>query len=216
MQIEGLIGKKIEMTQLFSPDGKVTPVTLLEVGPCVVTQIKNQEKDGYQAIQLGFGHLKPKLLKKPQAGHLKGITQKPRFFREFGYIQEDDEIKLGTKLRVSEVFSIGEKVQVSGKSKGRGFAGAIKRWGFHGGPKTHGQSDRWRAVGSIGAGTDPGRVYKGKKMPGRMGGDLLTVKGLEVLEIDTKNNILKVKGAVPGPRNSLLIIKKQGLMRNKS
>jgi len=207
--INGFIGKKIEMTQVFKDNGEVVSVTVLETSPCVVSQVKTRDKDGYDSVQVGYGHTKPKLLKKPIAGHLKNIKQKPRVLREFQKIDKSVEIKLGVKIKVTDVFKIGETIQMTGTSKGKGFAGVIKRHGFHGGPKTHGQSDRQRAPGSIGGGTDPGRVYKGKKMPGHMGVDTVTIKGSEVVEIDELNSIIKVKGAVPGHRGAIVLIKKQ-------
>ncbi|PIZ43007.1 50S ribosomal protein L3 [candidate division WWE3 bacterium CG_4_10_14_0_2_um_filter_42_8] len=206
--IEGLIGRKIEMSQVFTEEGAAVPVTTLEVGPCIVTQVKTQEKDGYEVCQVGFGNLKPKLLKKPQMGHFKNIKQKPRFLAEFKMIKEGD-VKVGQKIHLTEVFQVGEEVCVMGRSKGKGFAGVVKRWGFAGGPKTHGQSDRLRAPGSIGSTTTPGRVYKGKKMAGRMGGKRVTTKGLKVIAIDDKNNLLSISGAVPGYRNAIVYLKKQ-------
>lgn len=205
----GLIGKKIEMTQLFQPDGSVIPVTVLEVGPCVVTQIKTAEKNHYQAVQLGFGHQKRKLLSKPILGHLQKIRQKPQVFKEFPIESDEKEIKLGQKIKVDEVFTLNEKVEVQSISKGKGFAGVVKRHNFRGGPKTHGQSDRHRAPGSIGGRTTPGRVYRGKKMAGRMGGEQITVKGLEIVEIDAQKNRLKIKGAIPGYRGTTVFIEKQ-------
>lgn len=210
--LNGLLGKKKEMSQIFDAEGNIIPVTILEVGPCVVTQVKTKEKDGYEAFQLGFEHTKPKLLKKPQAGHFKNIRQKPRFLREVKVDEEQKEkpeFKVGDKIRVAHVFKVGDKVAVVGVSKGKGFAGVVKRWGFAGGPKTHGQSDRLRAPGAIGSTTTPGRVYRGKKMAGRMGGEQVTVKGLRVVDIDAKNNQLKVKGAVPGCRDGIIFIQKQ-------
>ena len=207
--LNGLIAKKIEMSQVFKEDGTLAPVTVLEVGPCVVTQVKNEAKEGYISLQLGFGHQKPKKLKKSLWGHLKNIRSKPVTLREFRIVKIEEGLTVGKELQVTDVFAVGNKVQVMGVSKGKGFAGVVKRHGFHGGPKTHGQSDRHRAPGSIGGRTDPGRVYRGKKMSGHMGHERITVKGLEVIAIDKQNNQMKVKGAVPGYRGSILTITKE-------
>lgn len=207
--LNGLIAKKIEMSQVFQEDGILIPVTVLEVGPCVVTQIKNAAKEGYTSIQLGFGHQKPKNLKKSLLGHFKNIRSKPVTLREFPLQKIEENLVTGKKLQVTDIFEVGNKVQIMGISKGKGFAGVVKRHGFHGGPKTHGQSDRHRAPGSIGGRTDPGRVYKGKKMSGHMGSERITVRGLEVIAIDGKKNQMKVKGAVPGYRGSILTITKE-------
>lgn len=206
--INGFVAKKVNMSQVFTDEGIVIPVTILSVDPCVVTQVKTQEKDGYDAIQVGTGHTKPKLLKKPQQGHLKNIKQNPKLLREFENVEDSGDVEVGAKIKVDEVFKVGDVIRATATSKGGGFAGVIKRHGFHGGPKTHGQSDRHRAPGSIGGGTTPGRVYKGKKMAGRMGTDTVTMRGLEVVEIDVQNNILKIKGAVPGYRGSVVILRK--------
>ncbi|KKP69693.1 50S ribosomal protein L3 [candidate division CPR3 bacterium GWF2_35_18] len=204
--LNGLIAKKIEMSQVFKEDGSLVPVTVLEVGPCVVTQIKNENKENYSSLQLGFGNRKPKNLKKSLYGHFKNIRSKPAILKEFPVSQIEEDLKVGKEFQISDIFTVGNKVQVMGVSKGKGFAGVVKRHGFHGGPKTHGQSDRHRAPGSIGGRTDPGRVYKGKKMGGHMGDERITVKGLEVIAIDEKNNQMKIKGAVPGYRGSILTI----------
>jgi large subunit ribosomal protein L3 len=191
------------MSQVFREDGRVVPVTVIEAGPCVVTQVKTEEKDGYQAVQLGFGEVKR--LNKPLAGHLKG-SQPRRHLRE---VQADDvsEFEVGQSIGV-DIFEPGERVDVIGRSKGRGFAGVMKRHGFHGGPRTHGQSDRARAPGSIGGGTTPGKVFKGLKMAGHMGNQRITVKGLEVISVDTDRNLLFLKGGVPGAPNGLLQIRR--------
>ena len=202
--IQGFLGKKIGMTQVFRDDGRVVPVTVIEAGPCIVTQIRTQEKDGYEAVQLGFGE--SKRLNKPRAGHLKNSSH-CRYLRE---VQADDvsEFQVGQKIGV-DIFEPGEILDVIGKSKGRGFAGVMKRWGFAGGPRTHGQSDRARAPGSIGGGTTPGKVYKGLKMAGHMGNRRITVKGLEVISIDFDRNLLLLKGGVPGAPNGLLQIRRK-------
>ena len=200
---EGIIGKKLGMTQVFQEDGKVEAITAIEAGPCTVVQVKTEAKDGYQAVQLGFGEAKR--LKSPQRGHLK-VTGEFRYLREFR-IDETKEVEVGQKIDVSQ-FQSGDLVDVTGVSKGKGFAGVVKRHHFAGGPKTHGQSDRHRAPGSIGAGTSPGRVLKGQRMPGQMGNQQATVRNLEVFKADPARNLLLIKGAVPGGRNGLLLIKK--------
>ena len=197
--IRGFLGRKIGMTQVFRDDGRVVPVTVIEAGPCVVTQIKTKETDGYEAVQLGFGEAKR--LNKAQAGHLKN-SQHSRYLRE---VPADDvsEFSVGQTIAV-DIFEPGDLVDVIGRSKGRGFAGVMKRHGFHGGPRTHGQSDRARAPGSIGGGTTPGKVFKGLKMAGHMGNRRITVKALEVVSIDPDRNLLLLKGGVPGAPNGLL------------
>ena len=203
--LQGFLGTKIGMTQIFREDGKVVPVTVIQAGPCVVTQVKTMETDGYEAVQLGFGDVKRR--NKPQAGHLKN-SKLSRYLRE---VTTDDtnEFTVGQSIGV-DIFEAGEKVDVIGTSKGRGFAGVMKRWNFGGGPRTHGQSDRARAPGSIGGGTTPGKVYKGMKMGGHMGNRRITVKGLEIIEIDTERNLLMVKGGIPGSPNSLIQIRRFG------
>ncbi len=201
--INGLIGRKVGMTQVFIEGGTVEPVTAIEAGPCVVTQIKTAAKEGYSAIQLGFGEARR--LNSPERGHLRelGLFKHLREFR----VADTSDIELGHRVDVS-LFQPGDSVDVSGISKGKGFAGGVKRHHFSGGPKTHGQSDRHRAPGSVGAGTDPGRVFKGQRMAGHMGNQRVTVKRLEVIEADPDRNLLLVKGAVPGARNGLLEIRK--------
>ena len=201
--LRGFLGKKIGMTQIFRENGNVVPVTLIEAGPCVVTQVKTMERDGYEAVQLGFDNLKR--LNKPMQGHLRA-SRSSRYLRE---VKADDasEFSVGQTLGV-DIFAEGEKVDVIGRSKGRGFAGTMKRHGFGGGPRTHGQSDRARAPGSIGGGTTPGKVFKGLKMAGHMGNRRITVKGLEIVGVDTDRNILMVKGGIPGAPNSLVQIRR--------
>ena len=202
--LQGFLGKKIGMTQIFREDGRVVPVTVIEAGPCVVTQVKTLQTDGYEAIQLGFGDVKRR--NKPQAGHLKN-SKLSRYLRE---VSTDDtsEFEVGQTIG-ADIFEAGEKIDVIGKSKGRGFAGTMKRWNFGGGPRTHGQSDRARAPGSIGGGTTPGKVYKGLKMAGHMGNRRITVKGLEIVEVDADRNLLLVKGGIPGATNSLVQIRRK-------
>jgi large subunit ribosomal protein L3 len=202
---KGLIGKKLGMTQVFNEDGLALPVTLIEAGPCYVTQVRNIKKDGYSAIQLGYGEVKAKKLTKGQMGHLeKNKNPLLRYLREFRTSSTD--VKAGDKVDVSQ-FEVGKRVDVVGISKGKGFAGVVKRYHFRGGPKTHGQSDRLRAPGSIAAGTTPGRVFKGKKMPGRMGNERVTSQNVEVVLIDVEKNLIGVNGSVPGPRGGLVVIK---------
>ena len=202
---KGLLGKKIGMTQIFDEDGVVVPITLIEAGPCYVTQVRNPEKDGYSAIQVGFSETKPKRLTGGQLGHLKRTDAPPlRYLREFRV--KDTGIQAGDKLTV-EAFEIGDAVDVVGTSKGKGFAGAVKRHGFRGGPKTHGQSDRQRAVGSIGATSTPGRVFKGMRGPGRMGNDRVSVQNLKVALVDIERNLIGIRGGVPGSKGGLVVIK---------
>ncbi len=204
--MKGLIGKKIGMTQIFDENGLAVPVTLIEAGPCYVTQIRNPEKDGYNAVQLGFEEVKPKRLTGGQLGHLKNNELPPlRFLREF--IVKDPQVNEGDKLAVGDVFAVGEQVDVVGTSKGKGFQGVVKRYGFRGGPKTHGQSDRQRAPGSVGAGTSPGHVFKGKRMPGHMGFERVTIHNLRVEYVDADRNLLGVRGAIPGPKGGVVMIK---------
>lgn len=203
--LKGLIGKKVGMTQIFDDDGLAVPVTLIEAGPCYVTQLRLPEQDGYSAVQLGFGEVKPKRLTGGQLGHLKRSSIPPlRYLREFR--EKAPEVKEGDKVTV-DVFVPGDFVDVIGTSKGKGFAGAVKRYGFRGGPKTHGQSDRLRAPGSRGAGTTPGRVYKGAKGPGHMGNHRVTIQNLKVVLVDAERNLIGVRGAVPGAKGGLLMIK---------
>jgi large subunit ribosomal protein L3 len=206
--MKGILGKKVGMTQVFDESGEVIPVTVIEAGPCFVTQKKTVEKDGYAAIQLGFEEVKPKRLTQPQQGHLRRNNLPPlRHLREIRMSEgELGDYEEGQKISIG-IFEVGEIVDVVGISKGRGFAGAMKRYGFGGGPTTRGQSDRQRAPGSIGQGTTPGRVYKGKRMPGRMGNQRVSAQSLQVVLVDPQRNLLAVKGSVPGARNGLLLIK---------
>ncbi|MFC2041467.1 50S ribosomal protein L3 [Chloroflexota bacterium] len=201
--VQGIIGRKLGITQTFRDDGKAEAVTAVEAGPCTVTQVKTLAKEGYNAVQLGFGEAKR--LKAPQRGHLKELGQF-RYLREFR-VDDAEAGKVGDKVDVS-LFQEGDLVDVTGISKSKGFAGVVKRHGFRGGPKTHGQSDRHRHPGSIGATTSPGRVFKGTRMAGRMGGERVTVRHLEILRAVPDRNLLLVKGAVPGNRNGLLLVRK--------
>jgi large subunit ribosomal protein L3 len=203
--LKGLIGKKVGMSQIFDDAGSAVPVTLIEAGPCYVTQVRQPVNDGYSAVQLGFEEVKPKRLSGGQLGHLKRNNLPPlRFIREFR--EKTPEVQEGDKLSVSDVFSLGEHVDVVGTSKGRGFQGGVKRYHFRGGPKTHGQSDRTRAPGSRGSGTTPGRVYKGSRGPGHMGNERVTTQNLLVVLVDSERNLLGVRGSVPGPKGGLVLI----------
>jgi len=203
--IPGIIGRKLGMSQIFKDDGKAEAVTAVEAGPCTVIQVRTGDKEGYDSVQLGFGEAKR--LNSPQRGHLKELGQF-RYLREFR-VDNTESIQVGDKVDVS-LFEVGDLVDVTGISKSKGFAGVVKRHHFAGGPKTHGQSDRHRAAGSIGATTTPGRVFKGMRMPGRMGGERTTMRKLEVFQADPERNLLLVKGAVPGAKNGLLLIRKSG------
>ena len=201
--VQGIIGRKLGMTQIFRDNGESEAVTAVEAGPCTVIQVKNDAKEGYNAVQLGFGE--EKQLNSPQRGHLKGLGQF-RYLRELR-VDDTEAVAVGDKVDVG-LFKEGDFVDVTGISKSKGFAGVVKRHGFAGGPKTHGQSDRHRHPGSIGASTSPGRVFKGTRMAGHMGGEKVTVRHLEVFGADPDRNLLLLKGAVPGNRNGLLLIKK--------
>jgi large subunit ribosomal protein L3 len=204
--LKGLIGRKVGMTQVFDGAGAAVPVTIIEAGPCFVTQVRRSEVDGYSAVQLGFSETKPKRLTAGQIGHLKRNDLPPlRFLREFR--QKDPDVKEGDTLTVDNVFNVDEYVDVTGISKGKGFAGAVKRYGFGGGPKTHGQSDRQRAPGSHGAGTTPGRVFKGSRGPGHMGHERVTSQNLKVVLVDGERNLIGVRGAIPGPKGGIVTIK---------
>lgn len=233
--MKGILGKKVGMTRIFDERGEVVPVTVIEAGPCFVTQIKTEDRDGYRAIQLGFEEIvsaddyhedrvarfrAQRKLTRGQLGHLGlletdedhprrkrlgSVIPPLRYLREIR-VKDPSQFEEGQRITV-EVFSAGDRVDVTGISKGRGFAGVVKRHGFRGGPRTHGQSDRLRAPGSIGSTTTPGRVYKGKRMAGHMGHERVTVQNLEVVQVDPERNLLLVRGAVPGPRNGLLLIR---------
>ena len=203
----GLIGKKIGMTRLFDKKGQSIPVTVIEAGPCVVTQVRTDESDGYAAVQVGFEDEKEAKTNRPQMGHFKkaGVSPK-RHLAEFS-IDRGRNPKAGDEYTV-KMFKEGDRVQIKGVSKGKGFTGVVKRYGFRGGPKTHGQSNRLRAPGSIGQASDPSRVWPGTKMPGRHGNKTTPVDNLEVVKVDSDNNSLFVKGAVPGGRNGIVVVTK--------
>ena len=200
----GILGKKLGMSQFFDDTGKSIPVTVIEAGPCRITQLKSTSTDGYTAVQLGFGDIRVKLVNKPAAGHLAKSGEEPlRHLREYR-VDSVEGLSLGSNITVSD-FEAGQKVDVSGDTMGRGFAGLQKRHGFSRGPMSHGSKNH-REPGSIGAGTTPGRVYPGKRMAGRYGGKQITTKGLVILKVDTERNLLVVKGSVPGKPGSLLNI----------
>ena len=210
---KGLMGKKLGMTGLFAPDGRYVPVTVIEAGPCVVTQIKTTATDGYNALQLGFSEVKAKRVTKPRQGHFRKSGE--TFFRHVQEFPVDnpEAYSLGQKITL-EIFSVGERVDVCGTTKGRGFAGVMKKEGFSGGPKTHG-SKCHRIPGSIGTSAWPSRVFKGRGMPGHYGVDHQTMQNIEIVDIRPEENILMVKGAVPGPATGLVSVKKQKVVRKK-
>ncbi|MFQ3567991.1 MAG: 50S ribosomal protein L3 [Aggregatilineales bacterium] len=204
--MKGIIGKKVGMTQIFDDNGNVIPVTVIQAGPCFVTQVRSAEKDGYSAIQLGFGETKAQRLTKGQLGHLRRNNLPAlRYLREFR-VRGDVDVVEGAEIK-ADVFNKGERVDVIGTSKGRGFAGTIKRHGFHRQPKTHGQSDRERAPGSVGSTTTPGRTFKRQRMAGRMGNERVTAQNLEVVVVDAERNLLAVRGSVPGANGGIVVIK---------
>ena len=202
--LRAFLGKKIGMTHIFDDNGNVIPVTVVQAGPCTVTQVRTSGNDGYEAVQIGFGAVKR--VNKPQSGHLKG-----QLLRHLKEVQSDDinDHSIGDEIQV-DMFDTDELVDVIGTSKGKGFAGTMKRHNFSGGDRTHGQSDRSRAPGSIGGGTTPGRVYKGQKMSGHMGNERITVKNLRIVKVDIERNLLWLKGAIPGAPNGLVTIRKTG------
>lgn len=203
----GLLGKKIRMTQIFDENGRVHAVTVIAAGPCYVTQVKTSEVDGYDAVQVGFSELKEKHLKSAQGGLFKKVGIKPqKYLREFLDFS-DKGVKPGDELKV-DIFNEGESVRVTGISKGRGFQGTMKRHNFSGANKTHGQSDRWRAPGSLGQSSSPSRVFKGIRMGGRMGSDRVTIAATQIIKIDQEKNLIFIKGPVPGTTNSLVEIQK--------
>jgi large subunit ribosomal protein L3 len=211
---KGLMGKKLGMSGLFLPDGRYVPVTVIEAGPCVVTQIKTEETDGYNALQLGFCNKKESRVNKPLKGHFSKSTSGAfDYVREFG-VTNPGEYSLGQQITL-ELFKIGEHVDVIGASKGRGFSGVMKRHGFHGGRKTHG-SHSHRIPGSIGCSAWPAKVIKGKKMPGRYGNDRKTIRNLEVVDIRAEDNIILIKGAVPGAKSGLVTINKLKFQQNEA
>jgi len=205
--MNAMIGRKIGMTQVFGESNVMVPVTVLEVGPCVVTQIKTKDKDGYSAVQLGFGSKKPGKVNKPTTGHLaKSKAQPVQVMQEFR-VDDTAGYQLGQVI-TADIFAAGDKIKISGTTKGKGTAGVMKRHKFHGGPASHGQTDRDRHPGSIGSGTSPGRVYPGMKMAGHMGDEKFSVRNLKVVKVDQSKNIILVKGAVPGAPDGIVSIHK--------
>ncbi len=203
---KGIIGKKIGMTQIFNEAGKVIPVSVIEAGPCVVVQKKTVENDGYEAVQLGFGDTTAKSLKKPLAGHFKKAdVALKKHLREFR-LADTAALNVGDLVK-ADTFAVGDIVDVSGISKGKGFAGSIKRWNNHRLKETHGTGPVHRHAGSMGANSSPSRIFKGKKMPGHLGAEKVTVLNLEVVKVDAENNLIAVKGAIPGPKNGIVTVR---------
>ena len=203
--MKAIIGKKVGMTQIFDEKGYVIPVTVIEAGPCLVAQVKSEETDGYNAVQLGFGEVKDKHINKPEKGHFeKSKLSAKKHLREFR--ADSIDVKVGDEVK-ADVFEAGNKVDVTGKSKGKGFAGVIKRWNFQRLKETHGSGPCVRDGGSMGCCSSPSRVFKGKKMPGHMGAENKTIQNLEIVRVDAENGLILVKGAVPGPKKALVTIK---------
>ena len=203
--MKAILGEKIGMTQMFTPEGKAVPVTVIQAGPCVVVQTKTADTDGYEAIQVSFGQIKEKNVNKPLKGHFaKAGAKVSRYLREFR-VENASEYTLGQEIK-ADIFQVGESVDVTGTSKGKGFAGTTKRWGTHRGPMSHG-SGYHRGVGSMGACSSPSRIFKGKGMPGQYGNEQVTVLNLEVVKVDTEKNLIAVKGAVPGAKGGIVFIR---------
>lgn len=202
---KAILGRKLGMTQIFDENGRVIPVTVIKAGPCVVVQKKTVENDGYDAVQVGFEEIREKLVNKPMKGHFEKANVKPlRFVKEFR-LEDVSGLEVGSEIK-ADTFVVGEKVDVTGTSKGKGFQGVIKRWNANRGPMTHG-SKYHRSVGSMGASSDPSRTFKGKKMPGHMGAKKSTMLNLTVAKVDAERNLILIKGAVPGPKKGLVIIR---------
>lgn len=202
---KGILATKVGMTQIFNEDGVLTPVTVLQAGPCAVTQVKTVEKDGYSAVQVGYGEIREKLVNKPRKGHFaKAGVENKRFLKEFKF-DNAEEYQVGQEIKV-DIFEAGDKIDATATSKGKGFQGAIKRHGQSRGPMGHG-SKFHRHAGSNGACSDPSKVFKGKKMPGQMGHVQVTIQNLEVVRVDAENDVILVKGAVPGPKKSLVVLR---------
>lgn len=205
--MQQLMARKIEMTQVFNDEGKQLPITIVEVEPATIVRLKASEKDGYTAIQVGYGIAKAQKLTKPVAGQVKNLEVKPRLLKE-ERLESTEGLEAGQTIAITDIINVGDTISVTAVSKGKGFQGGVKRHGFAGGPKTHGQSDRHRAPGSIGAGSSPGKVWKGTRMAGHMGHKQITTRGLTVIAID--GNKVSIKGAVPGARSTWVMLKKQG------
>jgi large subunit ribosomal protein L3 len=204
--VKGILGEKLGMTQVFSADGRALPVTVVKAGPCTVTQVRTAERDGYAAVQIGFNEVPSKRLNKPETGHL--APSKAPALRSLVEIRTDDasSFELGSQIK-ADVFAAGERVDVVGVSKGKGFAGAMKRWNFAGKRDSHGTERKHRSPGSQNAGTTPGRVFPGKKLPGHLGHERVTTLSLEVVEVDVERNLLLIKGAIPGPNGGLVLVR---------
>ncbi len=206
--MRGIIGKKLGMTRLFDDAGNAYAATIIEAGPCYVTQVKTTEKDGYDAVQVGYGEKKDKATTKPEIGHVAAAGLKPfTVLKEFRDFESEEPLAAGAEIKV-DIFQVGENVNVTGVTKGRGFAGVMKRHNFQGAQQTHGQSDRWRAPGSIGSSSYPSRVLKGMRMGGRMGGKNVTTRNVQILKVDAENNILIIKGPIPGANKGIVFIRK--------
>ena len=202
---KGLIGKKIGMTQLFDESGKVIPVTVVEAGPCVVVQKKTTENDGYEAVQVGFGDVKVQRVNKPQAGHFKKADVAPKKVLKEFRLDDCAALNVGDILK-ADVFAVGDRVDVVGTSKGKGTAGAIKRWNFSRLKESHGTGHVARHAGSLGACSDPSRVYKGKKLAGHLGAERVTIQNLDIVKVDAENNLIAIKGAIPGPKGGIVVL----------
>ena len=202
---KGLIGKKIGMTQLFDESGKVIPVTVVEAGPCVVVQKKTTENDGYEAVQVGFGDVKVQRVNKPQAGHFKKADVAPKKVLKEFRLDDCAALNVGDILK-ADVFAVGDRVDVIGTSKGKGTAGAIKRWNFSRLKESHGTGPVARHAGSLGACSDPSRVYKGKKLAGHLGAERVTIQNLDIVKVDAENNLIAIKGAIPGPKGGIVVL----------
>lgn len=202
---KGLIGKKIGMTQLFDESGKVIPVTVVEAGPCVVVQRKTTENDGYEAVQVGFGDVKVQRVNKPQAGHFKKADVAPKKVLKEFRLDDCAALNVGDILK-ADVFAVGDRVDVVGTSKGKGTAGAIKRWNFSRLKESHGTGPVARHAGSLGACSDPSRVYKGKKLAGHLGAERVTIQNLDIVKVDAENNLIAIKGAIPGPKGGIVVL----------
>ena len=202
---KGLIGKKIGMTQLFDENGMVVPVTVVEAGPCVVVQKKTVENDGYAAVQVGFGDVKVQRVNKPMAGHFKKADVAPKKVLKEFRLEDTESVNVGDVLK-ADVFAAGDRVDVVGTSKGKGTAGAIKRWNFSRLKESHGTGPVARHAGSLGACSDPSRVYKGKKLAGHLGSERVTIQNLDIVKVDAENNLIAIKGAIPGPRGGIVVI----------
>lgn len=203
---KGIIGKKLGMTQIFDEKGNVIPVTVIEAGPCVVVQKKTVENDGYTAVQIGYGDIREKLLTKPVKGHFAKADAAPkRHLREFR-LEDDSSLNIGDIIK-ADIFAVGDKIDASGVSKGKGYAGAIKRWNFSRLKESHGTGPVARHAGSMGACSSPSRVFKGKKLPGHLGAEKVTVQNLDIVKVDAENNLIAIRGAVPGPKGGIVVIR---------